>query len=430
MQLRLRARVDELCKVSSMLDDDLRRQIDKWKVEIDGMSRLDPDETSSRADELNKDIQGATFRVPAVLSQRIEQQIEELEACRTVGDSCRRIGNCKSARSGGDMNRMYGVLVDNDRWLRQLHEDEALVESVAAAVDGLGDVPNVSDKINQTLSSDLTPAEKLELLRGIIGGNDVTGSSTSRLSVADELRRYLSSPQIVAEIRRYGRAEYDKLKSWTAANTDLGDEPLLQDIATALSADYEATAAMLDCAQPDVCGALSRLRVDGCRRDVLMAIVEVRGRTREFFDARKEMKREGLDEKAMRERLDVLVSGLFERGVLVDGVKAFYSAADKGDDKCLFSKIGLKRKKGDALSLSEILLVLLMADGGRKVSAFSAITNVNNPESGKQHLRKLRRDITANIGGCRDFLEAYAADHRSSFASLLLALCKAADADS
>lgn len=430
MQLRLRARVDELCKVSSMLDDDLRRQIDKWKNEIDGMSRLDPDETSSRADELNKDIQGATFRVPAVLSQRLELQIEQLEACRPVGDSCRRISNCKNARSGGDMNRMYGVLVDNDRWLRQLHDDEALVESVAAAVDGLGDVPNVSVEINRVLRSDVTPAEKLELLRGIVGGNDVKGSSPSRLSVADELKRYLSSPQIVEEIRRYGCAEYDKLKSWKAANTDLGDEPLLLDITTALSADYEATAAMLGCARPDVRGALSRLRVAGCRRDVLMAIVEVRGRTREFFDIRKEMKREGLDEKAMRERLDVLVSGLFERGVLVDGVKAFYSAADKSDDKCLFSKIGLKRKKGDALSLSEILLVLLMADGGRKVSAFSAITNVNNPESGKQHLRKLRRDITANIGGCREFLEAYADGHRSSFAPLLLALCKAADADS
>lgn len=449
MQSRLLARVDELCKVKSMLDDDLCRKIDEWKEEIGEMSRLKPNEISKKADILNEDIQRATFRVPAILSQRLDQQIEALEACKTVDDCGRRIGECKNVRSGGDVAKMSDVLIDNDIWLRQLHDDEALVESVAAVLKDFGDVPNVSDEINRELNSNDTPAEKLERLRDIIGvnggsvnggsrvnsgnsvnGGSVNGNAASRLSVADQLRLYFSSPQVVEEIRKYACAEYDKLKSWKAENTGIGADPLFMDICGALSAEYDAIAALLNDAQPDVRSLLARLRLAGCRRDMLMAVAGARAKIEEFFDVRKEMSRKGIDEKTMRERLDILVSGLFERGVLVDCVKAFYSAADKTEDNCMFSKIGLKRKKGDALSLSEILLVLLMTNSGRKVSAFSAITNVNNPESGKQHLRKLRRDITGNIGKCRDFLEDYAAENKSSFAPLLLALCKNADADS
>lgn len=429
MQLRLRARVDELCKVSSMLDDDLRQLIDEWKGEIWEISRLKTDEISRRVDILNKDIQQATFRVPAILSRNIERQIEELETHRSALGCDRLISDSRKARSGGDVAEMADVLAANARWLRQLSDDEALVESVSAVFSGLADVPNVSDEINKVLKSDESPAEKLGRLRCFVGDGGEKGDSASGISMSDQLKRRLSSPQAVAEIKKYAVAQYDVFKCWRDETPSCSADPLFEEICAALSADYEAVSAILNGIRPDVQESLRKLRLAGCRRDMLVAIAGVKSKIGVFFDVRKEMLRKGADEKTIRERLAPLVSGLFERGTMVDDVKAFYAVADKSQDKCLFSKIGLKRKKGDALSLSEIILVLLMANSGKKVSAFSAITNVNNPESGKQHLRKLRRDIAGAVGGCKDFLEGYAEENKSSFASLLLALCVAADAD-
>lgn len=461
MQERLRARVDELCRVRHLLDAQLCTTLERWLSEINNLHRLAPAEAVKQADSLNRDIQQATFKVPTVLALQLERQLVDLKTRKKVPSSKERKTASEQAREGGDVYEMARAIVDNDKWLRIVRDDEALVESLCLLFDNHVAVKGMPYSYLAVLNSEVEADEKLYNLYAVVANDkkalevkvaaeiiaakaegkttakDVAKArATAKARVEAEhrfaetacelLKPYVSTPDIAEKLLAYVEAERQKLQAHEADACAV--EHTFKDVCTALTAQYSAIVSDLSSSMPDVCGALSQLPLLNRRRDMLLSIVDVHQLSKVYFDLQAQLYKKaclGKQKTEIEAQMKALATDHFSRGTLVEAVQAFYAAADKTVDKELFFLMNLPRKKGGGLFISESLLVLLMAKNGKRVSSYDEMT-----EAGKQHLRRVRRELLGdNMLACLDRLKAYGNDNAASFAPLLLDLYETYKAD-
>lgn len=462
MQKRLRARVDELCRVSHLLDAHLCSTLDRWDCEIKNLHRLAPTEAVKQADSLNRDIQQATFKVPTVLALQLERQLGDLKTRKKVPSSKERKTASEQAREGGDVFEMACAIDDNDKWLRIVRDDEALVESLCLLFDNHVAVKGMPYSYLAVLNSEVEADEKLYNLYAVVANDkkvledkvaaetiaaakaegkttakDVAKArDTAKAKVEAEhrfaetacelLKPYVSTPDIAEKLLAYVEAERQKLQEHEADACAV--DHTFKDVCTALAAQYSAIVSDLSSYMPDVCGALSQLPLLNRRRDMLLSIVDVHQLSKVYFDLQAQLYKKaclGKQKTEIEAQMKALATDHFSRGTLVEAVQAFYAAADKTVDKELFFLMNLPRKKGGGLFISESLLVLLMAKNGKRVSSYDEMT-----EAGKQHLRRVRRELLGdNMLACLDRLKAYGNDNAGCFAPLLLDLYETYKAD-
>lgn len=437
LQKRLKARVDALNKVRHLLGEELNRHIDDWLVEIESMASLRADEALRRADALNLNIQNATFKVPTLLSHKIESQIEELDKTHRAKVCDERIGSSKRVRHEGDVQKMADTIVDNECWLRRFRNDESLLSAITAMPGILDSVPGVSGEIMLILNSDEALADKMQKLYNCIDSGEVSADVSPGDSIAEWLDRYLALPQVVSGIKAYADAQYEKLVRWAETalvdgeddgkNTCDDSKRSFKAIYIAICDDYREELEILSADASDMHEVILRLQLLNCRRDMLMAIVGVRADIKEYLAAMKALGHPRVGEQRqaqLRMRMEEIVNfekGHLDGGSMLDGIKHFYAAVEDSSDIELLNMINLRRKKEDGtLFLSEILLVMMMADSKARATSLAHIICAN-----EQHLRKLRRKIVSeNIAPCAEQLAEYKCENESSFVSLLLGLCK------
>lgn len=462
MQKRLRARVDELCRVRHLLDAHLCSTLDRWLCEIKNLHRLAPTEAVKQADSLNRDIQQATFKVPTVLALQLERQLGDLKARKKVPGSADRRKASEQARVGGDVFEMARVIVDNDNWLRIVRDDEALVESLCLLFDNHVAVKGMPYCYLAVLNSEIEADEKLYNLYAVVANDKkaledkvaaetiaaakAEGKTTAKdvaearaaakakveaehrfaETACELLKPYVSTQDIVGKLLANVEAERQKLQAHEADACAV--DSTFKGVCTALTAQYSAIVSSLSSSTPDVCGALSQLPLLNRRRDMLLSIVDVHQLSKVYFDLQAQLYKKaclGKQKTELEAQMKALATDHFGKGTLVEAVQAFYTAADKTVDKELFFLMNLPRKKGGGLFISESLLVLLMAKNGKRVSSYDEMT-----EAGKQHLRRVRRELLGdNMLACLDRLKAYGNDNAGCFAPLLLDLYETYKAD-
>mgnify|MGYP000319764460 CR=1 FL=1 len=462
MQERLRARVDELCRVSHLLDAHLCSTLDRWDCEIKNLHRLAPTEAVKQADSLNRDIQQASFKVPTVLALQLERQLGDLKTRKKVPSSKERKTASEQAREGGDVFEMARAIVDNDKWLRIVRDDEALVESLCLLFDNHVAVKGMPYSYLAVLNSEVEADEKLYNLYAVVANDKkaledkvaaetiatakAAGKTTAKdvaeardtakakveaehhfaKTACELLKPYVSTPGIAEKLLAYVEAERQKLQEHEADVCAV--DHTFKDVCTVLTAQYSAIVSDLSSSTPDVCGALSQLPLLNRRRDMLLSIVDVHQLSKVYFDLQAQLYKKaclGKQKAEIEAQMKALATDHFSRGTLVEAVQAFYAAADKTVDKELFFLMNLPRKKGGGLFISESLLVLLMAKNGKRVSSYDEMT-----EAGKQHLRRVRRELLGdNMPACLDRLKAYGNDNAGCFAPLLLDLYETYKAD-
>lgn len=462
MQERLRARVDELCRVRPLLDARLCSTLDRWLSEINNLHRLAPTEAVKQADSLNRDIQQATFKVPTVLALQLERQLGDLKTRKKVPGSADRRKASEQARVGGDVFEMARVIVGNDKWLRIVRDDEALVESLCLLFDNHVAVKGMPYCYLAVLNSEVEADEKLYNLYAVVANDKkaledkvaaetiaeakAEGKTTAKdvaearaaakakveaehrfaETACELLKPYVSTPDIAWKLLANVEAERQKLQAHEADACAV--DHTLKGVCTALTAQYSAIVSSLSSSMPDVCGALSQLPLLNRRRDMLLSIVDVHQLSKVYFDLQAQLYKKaclGKQKTEIEAQMKALATDHFSKGTLVEAVQAFYTAADKTVDKELFFLMNLPRKKGGGLFISESLLVLLMAKNGKRVSSYDEMT-----EAGKQHLRRVRRELLGdNMLACLDRLKAYGNDNAGSFAPLLLDLYETYKAD-
>lgn len=462
MQKRLRARVDELCRVSHLLDAHLCSTLDRWDCEIKNLHRLAPTEAVKQADSLNRDIQQATFKVPTVLALQLERQLGDLKTRKKVPSSKERKTASEQAREGGDVFEMACAIDDNDKWLRIVRDDEALVESLCLLFDNHVAVKGMPYSYLAVLNSEVEADEKLYNLYAVVANDKkaledkVAAETIATAKAADKttakdvaeardtakakveaehhfaktacelLKPYVSTPGIAEKLLAYVEAERQKLQAHESDACAV--DHTFKDVCTALNAQYSAIVSDLSSSSPDVCEALSLLPLLNRRRDMLLSIVNVHQLSKVYFDLQAQLYKKaclGKQKTEIEAQMKALATDHFSRGTLVEAVQAFYTAADKTVDKELFFLMNLPRKKGGGLFISESLLVLLMAKNGKRVSSYDEMT-----EAGKQHLRRVRRELLGdNMLACLDRLKAYGNDNAGCFAPLLLDLYETYKAD-
>ena len=462
MQERLRARVDELCRVRPLLDARLCSTLDRWLSEINNLHRLAPTEAVKQADSLNRDIQQATFKVPTVLALQLERQLGDLKARKKVPGCADRRKASEQARVGGDVFEMARVIVGNDKWLRIVRDDEALVESLCLLFDNHVAVKGMPYCYLAVLNSEVEADEKLYNLYAVVANDKkaledkvaaetiaaakAEGKTTAKdvaearaaakakveaehrfaETACELLKPYVSTPDIAWKLLANVEAERQKLQAHEADACAVA--PTFKGVCTALTAQYSTIVSSLSSSTPDVCGALSQLPLLNRRRDMLLSIVDVHQLSKVYFDLQTQLYKKaclGKQKTEIEAQMKALATDHFSNGTLVEAVQAFYTAADKTVDKELFFLMNLPRKKGGGLFISESLLVLLMAKNGKRVSSYDEMT-----EAGKQHLRRVRRELLGdNMLACLDRLKAYGNDNAASFAPLLLDLYETYKAD-
>ena len=462
MQERLRARVDELCRVSHLLDAHLCSTLDRWDCEIKNLHRLAPTEAVKQADSLNRDIQQASFKVPTVLALQLERQLGDLKTRKKVPSSKERKTASEQAREGGDVFEMARAIVDNDKWLRIVRDDEALVESLCLLFDNHVAVKGMPYSYLAVLNSEVEADEKLYNLYAVVANDKkaledkvaaetiatakAAGKTTAKdvaeardtakakveaehhfaKTACELLKPYVSTPGIAEKLLAYVEAERQKLQEHEADVCAV--DHTFKDVCTVLTAQYSAIVSDLSSSTPDVCGALSQLPLLNRRRDMLLSIVDVHQLSKVYFDLQAQLYKKaclGKQKAEIEAQMKALATDHFGKGTLVEAVQAFYTAADKTVDKELFFLMNLPRKKGGGLFISESLLVLLMAKNGKRVSSYDEMT-----EAGKQHLRRVRRELLGdNMPACLDRLKAYGNDNAGCFAPLLLDLYETYKAD-
>lgn len=462
MQKRLRARVDELCRVSHLLDAHLCSTLDRWDCEIKNLHRLAPTEAVKQADSLNRDIQQATFKVPTVLALQLERQLGDLKTRKKVPSSKERKTASEQAREGGDVFEMACAIDDNDKWLRIVRDDEALVESLCLLFDNHVAVKGMPYSYLAVLNSEVEADEKLYNLYAVVANDKkaledkvaaetiatakAAGKTTAKdvaeardtakakveaehhfaKTACELLKPYVSTPGIAEKLLAYVEAERQKLQAHESDACAV--DHTFKDVCTALNAQYSAIVSDLSSSSPDVCEALSLLPLLNRRRDMLLSIVNVHQLSKVYFDLQAQLYKKaclGKQKTEIEAQMKALATDHFSKGTLVEAVQAFYTAADKTVDKELFFLMNLPRKKGGGLFISESLLVLLMAKNGKRVSSYDEMT-----EAGKQHLRRVRRELLGdNMLACLDRLKAYGNDNAGCFAPLLLDLYETYKAD-
>ena len=462
MQERLRARVDELCRVRPLLDARLCSTLDRWLSEINNLHRLAPTEAVKQADSLNRDIQQATFKVPTVLALQLERQLGDLKTRKKVPGCADRRKASEQARVGGDVFEMARVIVGNDKWLRIVRDDEALVESLCLLFDNHVAVKGMPYCYLAVLNSEVEADEKLYNLYAVVANDKkaledkvaaetiaeakaegkITAKDVAEARAAAKakveaehrfaetacelLKPYVSTSDIVGKLLAILYAERQKLQAHEADACAVA--PTFKGVCTALTAQYSAIVSSLSSSMPDVCGSLSQLPLLNRRRDMLLSIVDVHQLSKVYFDLQTQLYKKaclGKQKIEIEAQMKALATDHFSKGTLVEAVQAFYTAADKTVDKELFFLMNLPRKKGGGLFISESLLVLLMAKNGKRVSSYDEMT-----EAGKQHLRRVRRELLGdNMLACLDRLKAYGNDNAGSFAPLLLDLYETYKAD-
>lgn len=418
LQERLRVRLDELDKVRDQLDDDLRENIYMWKGETDSIGQLPPAEARKCVSILNRNIQKATFKVPTILSHKIEKQIERLKEKAAVKKCKDRIHKSEKARQNGDITEMAQVIADNERWLQKVSNDEEFLKGIAAVFENMVEVPGVSGEIISVINSNGDPGEKLHRLYVVISGDDAEKSAESATvgSVVKMFRDYLSSAEIVGKTLAYVETEHLRLKACEEIAAGVAS---FKGIYEALDTDYQNLQERLTSESPDVGGVLTVIPTVNSRRDMLQSVLKVHDDVVDYYRIAKSLADDNLssdERKEMRAKLKEYATDKKRPGRIACDVERFYAAADRSQDRELFTMIRLTRKKTDGLFLGEIVLLVMMAHTGKKVSSFSDFL-----DAAKQHIRKLRREIVGdNIASCKARLEEYAKRHPSSFAPLLL----------
>ena len=422
LQERLLARLAELSNVEDLLGEDLRSNIKKWKAEIKTIGDLPPAEAKKRVSKLNKDIQKATFKVPTILSLKIEKQIDRLNSKNTVKKCTDLIKESKNARLKGDIAEMANLIAENERWLQKVTDDEEFLKGIAAVFEDMVEVPGVSGEIIGVLNSKDAPDAKLHRLYDIIGGDnaDKPAEGATKESIVRMFRDYLSSPEIASKTLAYVETEHLKLKACEQSAAGVSS---FRGVYEALDADYQNIKDRLTSECPDVSGALTVIPTVNSRRDILQTVLTVHDDVADYYRITKSLAEDNLsadERKEMKAKLKEYETDKKRPGRIACDVERFYVAADKSMDRELFTMIKLTRKKTDGLFLSEIVLMLMMAHTGKKVSSFNDYI-----DAAKQHIRKLRREIVGeDIAACKAQLEEYAKRNPSSFAPLLLDTCE------
>lgn len=422
LQERLLARLAELSNVEDLLGEDLRSNIKKWKAEIKTIGDLPPAEAKKRVSKLNKDIQKATFKVPTILSLKIEKQIDRLNSKNTVKKCTDLIKESKNARLKGDIVEMANLIAENERWLQKVTDDEEFLKGIAAVFEDMVEVPGVSGEIIGVLNSKDAPDAKLHRLYDIIGGDnaDKPAEGATKESIVRMFRDYLSSPEIASKTLAYVETEHLKLKACEQSAAGVSS---FRGVYEALDADYQNIKDRLTSECPDVSGALTVIPTVNSRRDILQTVLTVHDDVADYYRITKSLAEDNLsadERKEMKAKLKEYETDKKRPGRIACDVERFYVAADKSMDRELFTMIKLTRKKTDGLFLSEIVLMLMMAHTGKKVSSFNDYI-----DAAKQHIRKLRREIVGeDIAACKAQLEEYAKRNPSSFAPLLLDTCE------
>lgn len=418
LQERLLTRLTELSNVEDLLGEDLRSNIKKWEAEIKTIGDLPPAEAKEYVRELNKDIQKATFKVPTVLSLQIEKQIERLNSKMTVKKCTDRLKESKNARLKGDIAEMANLIAENERWLQEVTDDEEFLKGIAAVFEDMVEVPGVSGEIIGVINSKDAPDAKLHRLYDIIGGDnaDKPAEGATKESIVRMFRDYLSSPEIASKTLAYVKTEHLKLKACEQSAAGVAS---FRGVYEALDADYQNIKDRLTSECPDVSGALTVIPTVNSRRDILQTVLTVHDDVADYYRITKSLAEDNLsadERKEMKAKLKEYETDKKRPGRIACDVERFYVAADKSMDRELFTMIKLTRKKTDGLFLSEIVLMLMMAHTGKKVSSFNDYI-----DAAKQHIRKLRREIVGeDIAACKAQLEEYAKRNPSSFAPLLL----------
>ena len=408
--------------MEDLLGEDLRSNIKKWKAEIKTIGDLPPAEAKKRVSKLNKDIQKATFKVPTILSLKIEKQIDRLNSKNTVKKCTDLIKKSKNARLKGDIAEMANLIAENERWLQKVTDDEEFLKGIAAVFEDMVEVPGVSGEIIGVLNSKDAPDAKLHRLYDIIGGDnaDKPAEGATKESIVRMFRDYLSSPEIASKTLAYVETEHLKLKACEQSAAGVSS---FRGVYEALDADYQNIKDRLTSECPDVSGALTVIPTVNSRRDILQTVLTVHDDVADYYRITKSLAEDNLsadERKEMKAKLKEYETDKKRPGRIACDVERFYVAADKSMDRELFTMIKLTRKKTDGLFLSEIVLMLMMAHTGKKVSSFNDYI-----DAAKQHIRKLRREIVGeDIAACKAQLEEYAKRNPSSFAPLLLDTCE------
>lgn len=404
--------------MKDLLGENLRSNIKKWKAEIKTIGDLSPAEAKKRVSKLNKDIQKATFKVPTILSLKIEKQIDRLNSKNTVKKCTDLIQESKNARLQGDIAEMANVIVKNERWLKEVTDDEEFLKGIAAVFEDMVEVPGVSCEIIGVLNSKDAPDAKLHRLYDIIGGDnaDKPAEGATKESIVRMFRDYLSSPEIASKTLAYVETEHLKLKACEQSAAGVAS---FRGVYEALDADYQNIKDRLTSECPDVSGALTVIPTVNSRRDILQTVLTVHDDVADYYRITKSLAEDNLsadERKEMKAKLKEYETDKKRPGRIACDVERFYVAADNSMDHELFTMIKLTRKKTDGLFLSEIVLMLMMAHTGKKVSSFNDYI-----DAAKQHIRKLRREIVGeDIAACKAQLQEYANRNPSSFAPLLL----------
>ena len=414
LQKRLQERVDELDNVRDHLDDDLCSDIDKWKREIKTIGDLPPAEAKKRVNELNKDIQMATFKVPTILSLQIEKQIEVLKTKKDVKACKEKIEASEKARLDGDVAKMAKAIRDNEKWISSAVRCEAIWVELSDILDGMINVSALTKESIEKLNDFNDPKDKLEHLYGIVNDKEEKFSAEN---VVKHVKAYLSEQKFVEKTKDYVAEAMADLTVYDGKK--INDNTSFKGVYEGLVEAFQNILDNLESDRPDVYDALLKMVVLCKRRDMFLAVLRVSFDIDNYFLILKKEADAAVGSSLRRELVNELSgysSDFFEKGCIVDSVRHFYEVADNSQDAQLLDMIGLARKKGDGLFLGEKLLLIMMAQSKHKISAFSTMACAS-----EQHVRKLRREIIGKgMKPCIEKLKKYAEENPTSFAPLLL----------
>lgn len=414
LQKRLQERVDELDNVRDHLDDDLCSDIDKWKREIKTIGDLPPAEAKKRVNELNKDIQMATFKVPTILSLQIEKQIEVLKTKKDVKACKEKIEASEKARLDGDVAKMAKAIRDNEKWISSAVRCEAIWVELSDILDGMINVSALTKESIEKLNDFNDPKDKLEHLYGIVNDKEEKFSAEN---VVKHVKAYLSEQKFVEKTKDYVAEAMADLTVYDGKK--INDNTSFKGVYEGLVEAFQNILDNLESDRPDVYDALLKMVVLCKRRDMFLAVLRVSFDIDNYFLILKKEADAAVGSSLRRELVNELSgysSDFFEKGCIVNGIRRFYEVADNSQDAQLLDMIGLARKKGDGLFLGEKLLLIMMAQSKRKISAFYVMTGTS-----EQHIRKLRREIIGKgMKPCIEKLKKYAEENPTSFAPLLL----------
>lgn len=418
LQKRLKVRLDELGNVKDLLGEDLCTEIDKLKGEIGSIGNLPPAEAKKRVNELNKDIQMATFKVPTILSLKIEKQIEILNAKKNAKKDAeewdKKIETSKDARLNGDVAEMADAIRDNEKWISSAVRCEAVWAELSDILDGMIDVSALTKESIEKLNDFNDPKDKLEHLYDIVNDKEEKFSAEN---VVKHIKAYLSEQKFVEKTKDYVAEAMADLTVYDGKK--INDNTSFKGVYEGLVEAFQNILDNLESDRPDVYDALSKMEVLCKRRDMFLAVLRIHLDIDNYFLILKKEADAAVGSSLRRELVNELSgysSDFFEKGCIVDNVRRFYEVADNSQDAQLLDMIGLARKKGDGLFLGEKLLLIMMAQSKHKISAFSTMASAS-----EQHIRKLRREIIGKgMKPCIEKLKKYAEENPTSFAPLLL----------